>query len=547
MKRILTVLLVLALSISLVACSSASQSANPSNSGATTTSETPAGGSTTPSNVEYTFTVGITGDIAGWDPGLSYDPNTGRVVTQILEPLFVYDDNDELVGLIASKWEATDNLTYVYTIRDDVKFSDGSQLTVDDVLFSLKRIADPDGGAYMQWMYSGVESIEKTGDWEVTVKLSAPSNSWVYVLSTAAGYIISKSYYENNQDSPTKGILGSGAYVLDSIVSGQEIVLKQNENYWNGDLDGAPTKIAFKIVSDDTTLVTALKKGDIDYSSNLPLELLAELESEPNLDVNNFASRGVTFLALNTDRAPYNDVNVRRAVYYALDLQSFHENIIGNSGSFATVLPNSEALYGTKPEQWKAWLQTAPKYEYDVEKAKELLAQSAYPDGFSANVIVNQSSRYNDIALFLQESLKPLNIDIEIIKVSGEEHDNYYFGGILDADGKRDYDALIGSWWADFPDIGGNIEPIYQEGTSNVAAYNNPAVTKLLQEEVVLLDEDARNAKIFEAFDIISDEVPYIFIQYPNSQNALNNKYTGLKVDTVTSAGSLQFRKVRLK
>jgi peptide/nickel transport system substrate-binding protein len=525
MKRILSILLTLALSISLVACSKSSDSKATS----------------------YNFTVGLTGDIAGFDPGLSYDPNTGRVVTQIVEGLLAYNDKDELTGLIASKWEAKDNLTYVYTIRDNVKFSDGTALTVDDVVFSLKRIADPNGGAYMQWMYSGVESIEKTGDWEVTIKLTAPSNSWVYTLSTAAGYIISKDYYEKNPNSSTKGILGTGAYVYESQVGGQEIVLKKNTNYWNGKLDGAPDKIIYKIISDDTTLVTALKNGDIDYSTNLPLELLSELESDPNLTVNNFASRGVTFLALNSDREPYNDVNVRRAVYYALDLKSFHENVIGKSGSLATVLPNSDALYGSKPEEWKEWLKTAPTYDFSLDKAKEYLAKSAYPDGFSANVVVNQSARYNDIALFLQESLKPLNIDIEIIKVSGEEHDNYYFGGILDANGKRDYDALIGSWWADFPDIGGNIEPIYQEGTSNVAAYNNPTVTKLLQEEVVLLDESARNKKIFEAFDIISDEVPYIFIQYPNSQSALRNTFTGLKVDTVTSSGSARFLTVRQK
>jgi peptide/nickel transport system substrate-binding protein len=543
MKKLISILLALTLVFALIACNktTGNPATTPAPGGDTPASSTP------DQNAGYTFTVAISGDIAGYDPGLAYDPNTSPVVTQTAEALLTYNDKDEIIGLIASKWEAKDNLTYVYTIRDNVRFSDGSPVTVEDVLFSLRRIADPDGGAYMQWMYSGVESIEKTGDWEITVKLSAPSNSWLYTLASPAGYIISKSYYENSANSPTGGILGTGAYVYDSHVAGQEIVLAKNPNYWNGDLTGAPEKIVYKIIPDETTLVTALKSGDVDYSASLPLELLSELESDPGLTVNNFASRGVTFIALNSDRAPFNDVNVRRAVYYALDLKSFHENIIGNSGTFATVLPNSDALYGEKPEEWKAWLATAPTYGLNLDKAKELLANSAYPDGFTANVVVNQSARYNDIALFVQESLKPLNINIEIVKVSGEEHDNYYFGAVLDKDGKRDYDSLIGSWWADFPDIGGNIEPIYQEGSTNVAAYNNPKVTALLQEEVVLLDASARNAKIFEAFDIISDEVPYIFVQYPNSQNAISNKFTGLKVDSVTSSAVARYYQVRVK
>ena len=496
----------------------------------------------------YTFTVGITGDIAGLDPAVSYDPSTSVVVSQIAEALLTYDNNDKLIPNIASKWVTTDNKVFVYTIRDDVTFSDGTPLTVDDVVFSLKRIADPDGGAYMQWMYSSVDSIEKTGDHEVTVKLKAPSNSWQYVLASSAGYIISKAYYEKHSDdfgTSTGGILGSGAYVYDSWTSGQEIVLKKNTKYWNGNLKGAPDEIDYKIIADDTTLVTALKTGEVDFTTSPPLELLSELQNEANLSVNNFPGFGVTFLAFNTQRAPFNDLNVRKAVYHALDLNSLQKNIIGNSGSPATVLPQSEALYGTYPDQWKDYVAGAPVYEFNLDKAKEFLAKSAYPDGFSATVVVNESSRYNDIALFLQESLKPLNIDIKIVKVSNEEHDNYYFGSVLDADGHRDYDILVGSWWADFSDVGGVIEPIYQPGVTNIADYSNTEVQALIAEEAPLLDEKERNAKLFEALDIITDEIPYIFVQYPNSQNVLNKKYSGLKLDTAISAGNSLFKNVR--
>jgi len=95
---------------------------------------------------DYTFRIAVYNDIAGLDPKVDYDPSTTYVTSQIAEPLLGYDENDQIIPLIASKWQTKDNQTFVYTIRDDVKFSDGTPLTVDDVIFSLKRIWDPNGG-----------------------------------------------------------------------------------------------------------------------------------------------------------------------------------------------------------------------------------------------------------------------------------------------------------------------------------------------------------------------------------------------------------------
>jgi peptide/nickel transport system substrate-binding protein len=499
---------------------------------------------------DYVFRIAIYNDIAGLDPKVDYDPSTTYVTSQVVEPLLGYDENDQLAPLIASKWETKDNQAFVYTIRDDVKFSDGTPLTVDDVIFSLKRIWDPNEGAYMQWMYEPVESIEKTGDWEVTVKLKGPSNSWLYVLSTAAGFIVSKAYYEKHSDdfgTATGGVLGTGPYVFDHWTNGQEVVLKKNKNYWNGDLAGAPGSLVYKIIPDDTTRVAAIKAGDIDFAPQPPLELIDELLADRSLEVNNFASRNVTFVAFNTQRAPFNDVNLRKAVYHALDLKSFHENIIRKSGSIPTLLPQSEALYGNKPKEWRDYVEKAPTYEFNFEKAKEYLAKSGYPNGVSAQVIVNQNTRYNDIGLFVQESLRPLGIDIEIVKVTNEEQNRYYFGKVLDDDGHRDYDLLIGSWFADFADVGNILEPLFQSGTdSNTASYANADVDELIKQEIATIDESERNKTIFKALDIIIDEVPYVIVQYPNDQNVLNKRFNGPKLNTTTSMYFIQFKNIRL-
>ncbi|MDR3165964.1 MAG: ABC transporter substrate-binding protein [Synergistaceae bacterium] len=493
------------------------------------------------SGAEYTFTIGLTGDIAGLEPGLAYDPNTIPVLSQITDNLVKRTPDGGLEPQLAKEIETPDDTTYIYKLRDDVTFSDGAPLTADDVVWSLQRYADPNGGALQQWNYENVLSIEKTGGLEVTVKLKQPSNTWKHVAATNPSYISSKKHFEETGEH-----IGTGAYVFESRVNGQEIVLKKRGDYWNGDISEAPGKLIYKIVPDSTTLVTALKNGEIDYAPVPPADLLGELIAAPSLKVSNYPDRAITFVAFNTGRGPTSDVNVRRAIYSAIDIDEFVVNVVGNLGSVTTGIPNSPALYGEHPDQWQKFSDSAIKYPYDIGKAKEYLAQSAYPDGFTANVVVNQNPRYNDIGLYLQENLKPLGINIEILKVTGEEHDEYYFGNILDADGKRGYDLLVGSWWPN-NDVGGILEPLYQSGnSSNVAAYGNAAADALIREEMTILDETARNAKIFEALNIILPDAPYIYVLYPNAQNVINAKFTTPPIDSTPASDALRYVDVRL-
>jgi peptide/nickel transport system substrate-binding protein len=408
-------------------------------------------------------------------------------------------------------------------------------------VWSLQRYADPNNGALQQWNYENVLSIEKTGGLEVTIKLKQPSNAWKYVIATNPSYISNKKHFEKTGEH-----IGTGAYVFESRVNGQEIVLKKRGNYWNGDISGAPDKLIYKIVPDSTTLATALKNGEIDYTPVPPADLLGELTAAPSLKVNNYPDRAITFVAFNTGRGPTGDVNVRRAIYSAIDIDEFVVNVVGDLGSVTTGIPNSSALFGEHPDQWQKFSDSAVKYPCDVEKAKAYLAQSAYPDGFTANVVVNQNPRYNDIALYLQENLKPLGINIEILKVTGEEHDEYYFGNVLDADGKRDYDLLVGSWWAN-DDIGGILEPLYQSGnSSNVAAYVNANADALIREEMTILDETARNAKIFEALNIILPDAPYIYALHPNAQTVIGKKFATPPIDSIQGTDAFRYVDVRL-
>jgi peptide/nickel transport system substrate-binding protein len=487
-----------------------------------------------------TFTVALSEDIRALDPGLAWNYVTNQVTNQITEGLLTLDEHNNIVPELAKSWSQPDALTYVYEVREDIVFSDGTKMTMDDVVFSLERYRDPEGGTYFADFYADVERISATGPWQLTIKLSKPSAVFKYIPAIGAGRIISKAYYEKHRDDfggPQGGILATGPFVYQSWTSGQEIVLKKNTRYWDKAklvANGIDT-LVYKIIPEDTTRVIALQTGSVDFSANIPLDMLDQLAQDKNTTLTSVASYSLNFLAFNTQRAPFDDVNVRKAVSHALNLPEFNRTIVKSAGTLGTVLPFGPALYGENTPRWEQYLAKTEPYDYDLAKARRFLAQSAYPNGFSAKVIIGETSMYSQRGLFLQEALKPLNITVEIIRVDGDLQDTYQMGGVLDRNGKRDYDMLFGGWEADYPDLNGNIETLYvssqagQDGY-NAAAYSKPDIDSLIEAQRSETDPAKRFALQSQFMDIVVNDVPYIIFDYGARHSVLNKKYTGLAV-----------------
>ncbi len=486
-----------------------------------------------------TFRVALSGDIVALDPIYAYDYTTNLVVIQITQPLLQFDENNELQPCLCSSWEATDDKTYVYQIRDDVTFSDGTQMTMDDVLFSLNRNLDPEAGSYLNWMFNSVDSIEQTGDWELTVHLKAASATWKYTMATTAAHVISKAYYEEHAadfGTPTGGLLGTGPYVFDSWTSGQEIVLSKNANYWDAENAGYFDNISYKIIQDDTTRVNALTNGDVDFTCNTPTDMLETLNAAGNITVTDINAAGVTFLAFNTQRAPFDDVNVRKAITAAIDLNSLADNIIKDGGQAGTCMPNSDSLFTSDPDFWNSYVAENPVV-FDMDAAKDYLSKSAYPDGFDCVLYTSENSLRYNVALSIQDSLSQIGINVQVEKVGEDEHTAYQFGNIFDDDGNRDYDMIMAGWEADYPDISGNIEALLAgynagEGGSNAAVFANDEVDALLADASAAMDEGQRNEDFAKVMDIVNENNPYIFIFYPLRACVMNTEYTGLRMNS---------------
>ena len=481
-----------------------------------------------------TLNIVLADEIVSLDPAYSYDNLTNQVVNQITQGLLYFDYSGQLQPQLCSSWEAVDSTTYVYQIRDDVCFSDGSPMTMEDVLFSLNRHMDEDVASYLAWMYANVDSIEQTGDWEITVHLSVPDAAWQYAFATTAGHIISKEYYEANAEQfgqPGVGVIGTGPYVLDSWTTGSEIKLTYNENYWDKENVPQFKNIDFKIITDANTQATTLASGQADYMFDPPTEMLDTIREAENMNVEEVDGWTVLWMAMNCQSGPFSDVNVRKAVAYALDKDSLYEGVLTENGSYAkNGMPFSSALYGSESESWTAYAETAVDEKNDIEKAKEYLAQSAYPDGFECSLYINQDSIYNSIAVYVQSALSQIGIDVTIETKSGDEMSNIQFGST------RDYDLAIVRWTADYPDVSGQLYPLFHssniaEGGGNTSCYSNPEVDALLEAEVASIDMKERTELMQQALTIIANDTPMIAFDYPYKRVAMNSELTGFEAN----------------
>lgn len=514
-RRTLSITLAAALAASMLAgCGSTSSSSTSSSSTESATTEAAATTSADPT----TLTAVIYSDIAGLDPTQAYDGYTNLVVNQITESLLSFDPDNKLVCNLASSWEQVDDTTYVYQVRDDITFSDGNPMTMEDVLFSLERNRDPEVASLLGWMYDSVDTIEQTGDWELTVNLAVPDATWQYTFATTGGQVIEKSAYEADGS-----IIGTNAYQLESRANGSQIVLTRNENYTTNEDAGYFDRLVYNVITEDTTRVQAFTSGQADFGQNPPLDMLDQLEAADNVTVEMYDTFGMDFLAFNTQRAPFDDVNVRKAIASALDLDSIYNSLLSEYCSPSTQLPFSPVLYdtvGTK-EEWESYAKDYAPFSYDLDAAKEYLAASAYPDGFTCDLVVNDTSLQNSEALYIQAALAELGITVNINKMTDNDAVNIQFGSTWDSEGGcRDYDMGLFTWYADYPDIAGNLVPVYlsdnaEAGGSNTSGYQNAEVDEYLRAQLKESDPEARAELLMKALDIIREDVPMVIVDYP--------------------------------
>lgn len=307
----------------------------------------------------------------------SFDTIDARPGTQVPYLQAVYDTlirrapDATLVPMLATEWSYNEDQTVLtLKLRDDVTFSDGEEFDATAVKANLDRFKS--GGGVEAGVLSTISEIEVVDDYTVTVSLSEPDPGLLYYLADQAGYMASPAAFDGLKTTP----VGSGPYEYDaaSSVEGSEYVFNKREGYWSPDLQKWDT-ITIKVIADQAARVNALISSDID-TAQIGASAVAQVE-DSNLTVYRGFSdwAGLTLLDRDGELVPaLKDVRVRQAINYALDRETLLEQVIVDEGEVTnqTFAPQSDAFVADLDEY----------YDYDPEKAKELLADAGYGDGF---------------------------------------------------------------------------------------------------------------------------------------------------------------------
>jgi peptide/nickel transport system substrate-binding protein len=425
-----------------------------------------------------------------------------------LESLAAIDADGALAPALAAKWSQPDPLTYVYTLRTGVKFSDGSPLTADDVLASIEVNTRKDSTSTLAYAYAPVKSAEATADDEITFTLTAPTSSFGWVPSPGTLQISSRAFLEKNADkvgTPQALLLGTGPYVVTEFQPDSHVLLERNDTWWGGKVEVASVRLDF--ITDENTRQLAMRDGSVDLALSVPPNQIDDWKSISGVTVETATDNSLVALAFNTSVAPWSDLKVRTAVAHCVDRQAVVDSVLRGNADVALTIP-TQAQWGglLDSDQVDNLYASIPQVDFDLDAAASLLAESSVPDGFSDTVTYPNSGPLIGRALLtLAENLKGVGITLEVKEVTLEQW-------IADL-GKHAGIAL--GWY--FPSTGDPAEYVQlllngkyaAAGGTNLAEYQNDEVSALLDQEVAETDLSKRGDLLGQALVAAAADVPY--------------------------------------
>ncbi len=415
---------------------------------------------------------------------------------------------------LADKWTiSTDGLVYTFHMRQGVKFSDGAPLTAGDAVFSLKR-AQVEGP--WTWSLAAAKTIEADGE-NVKITLSEPSSEFLSILALASNNIVPQKAMEAaGKDGDTwnffKKPVGTGPFMVTDWVVGDHMTLKKNPYYWEMAPDGKPYPyldgVEIKQVAEDTTRTLQVQSGDEQGTFGIPFSQVAQLKTQPNATLTLWPSTQSYWIELNHRIPPLDDVKVRQAMNYALDKQAMLNAVLAGNGSLATSI---------FPKGSPCWNPNLTGFPYDLDKAKQLMKESKYPNGFSGIHIQVPAGRQigRDQATMAKEMWAKIGINVDIQEMES---------GLLSKLNTNNQEEIISGyqWTNDINDNGelagwAMIDPAMHSG------WNNPTVQDLFKKAKVELDPTKRCDLYYQMQQLFNDDAVAILLYHTPFVTLVNN------------------------
>ena len=498
-NRAMSLVLAAAMALSLAACGG-----NQENNGS---------GGGTAGGYKNTLTWAQGADVTSLDPHQGKETPAVQVNTQIFDTLVTVDpETNEVVPQIAESWEQTDDQTYVFKIREGIKFHDGSDLTAEDVKFSLDRARN---SAAVSYIVNFIEEVTVDDDHTVTVKTTAPYAPTLRNLAIPFAAIVPKAVVEADENAFIQNPVGSGPYKFVEWNHGDHVTLKAFDDYYAGKPE--TENLIMKVIPETSQRTIALETGEVDLAYDLAVNDIPKVNSDDKLTVYEIPSLTCWYVSMNMNKKPFDNPKVREAMSMAIDRQTIIDTINAGSGQTADAII-APAVFG--------YYSTGVK-EYNPTKAKELLAEAGYPNGFSTTLWVNDNQSRIEMCQAMQAMLLEVGVqcNLEVLefgsfisRTTAGDHDLAYFGWTTSS-GDADYSYY-------------SLEHSTQQGAAgNRSFLADPDVDKLIEEARSNTNEEERK-ELYKELAIKLDEINNnIPVYYSSIIVGANKKVEGFVMD----------------
>lgn len=438
------------------------------------------------------------------DPYISAATDTQSIMLNVFEGLMGFTEKGQIVTQLAEKEStSSDGLTYTFNLRKGVKFHNGSKFSAEDVKYSYDKLAGLSGSKALSSKYTGISKVEVKDANTVAITLKQPDVSF---LSKCTIAIVPKDYTNQSQKP-----VGTGPFKFSQYIPGQKVVLEKNNDYYDSKRKATIDKVEFRIMTDPNAIVMALKSGDLDEAS-IQAKDVEGLKADFN--IMQTPQNMVQLFALNNSVKPFNNLKVRQAINYAIDKDQIIKTVAQGYGT---------KLSSNMSPIMNVYFQDGlDKYKTNIAKAKQLLKEAGYENGFSTTVTVPSNYKFHvDTAQVIADQLSKIGIKLEIKQIEwGQWLDQVYT--------KANYDSTI---------IGftGKLDPndvlirYASKYPKNFVKFNNAEYDQLINKATNEASQAQRVKMYKECQKILVDQAASVFIMDPSAITASKKNLKGFK------------------
>lgn len=457
------------------------------------------------------------------DPAGSNDVPSSDVQENIYESLTQLDEDLNVQPKLAESWDAVEDDVWEFKLRDGVTFHDGSEFNAEVVKVNIERILDDKVTSPRKFLFEMVSDIEVVDDYTVRFTTEYPFAPLPAHLAHSGGAMVSLDIIEQDyaaiEDGKDPGSvvnenpIGTGYFVFDEWKSGESIRLVRNEDYWgdNALLDS----VLFKVVSEDLTRVAELETGDSHVADPLSPSDFDQIDQTDGASVQTQSSVSLSYIGFNMDKEPFDDVRVRQAISMAIDKEQIIDGIYEGFGIPAI---------GPIPPDVFGFDDSVSGLDYDIEKAKELLADAGYPDGFETTIWTNDSRERIDTAVNLQSQLKDIGIEVKVEEIE--------WGAYLEQTANGEHDMFILGWSTPTGDADYAMYALFHSDNfgepGNRTFTEDPELDALLEKGRKTPGEDERLEIYGEAQELLVEIAPMIYIHHSEYLLGVRDEVKGL-------------------